>query len=103
MANTIWLIIYGVFAYFLGSAIATYFARKENAEHYDKGYKEGFEQGVAFTEDQHPENKVIEQATDMLDVLFNEDGEEEGYTYGSMYFPPKKKTENNNIFDCGEY
>ena len=43
-------------------------------------------------------NGLVEQ----LDELFDDD-DGEGYTYGSMYFPPKDETENNNGVDCGIY
>lgn len=43
-------------------------------------------------------NGLVEQ----LDELFDDD-DGEGYTYGSMYFPGKDETENNNGIDCGYY
>lgn len=112
--NTVWIIILAVFCglggYIIGVRRGYKTVDEEKEEEFDRGYKEGFEAGMNFIPPKHtwiasPEEQkeIIRQ----LDELFDDD--DEGYTYGSMYFPPKKEREihrtldNETIIDCGEY
>lgn len=111
MTNVVWIvavILAAVLGYFLGA----YRAIVSSELDYDKGYKEGFEAGVDFVSNEDnwraSKDDYVGDIARQLDELFD-DEEDEGFTYGSMYFPPKKefneihRTLDNNGVDCGEY